>query len=79
MEHAITLDSVAMVLAIIVQLVGLGIALGALRQTVRSLREIADATLARLGTLECRVDKVEDRTTRLEVTCELRHHPPKVE
>jgi len=79
MEHAITLDSVAMVLAIIVQLVGLGIALGALRQTVKSLREIADATIARLAALEGRVDNVEDRMTRTEVTCELRHNAPRQE
>ena len=69
----ITPQTIGLGMAIIVQVVGLGIALGALRQTVRSLREIADATIARLDEIERRLRHSEDRTTRLETKCELHH------
>lgn len=67
------LDSAALVMTIVAQIVALGMAFGAFRETVRRLREIADATISRLATLETRVDIVEDRTSRIEVGCKLRH------
>jgi len=69
----LTLNAAVLWMAIIVQLIGIGIAIGALRQTVKSLREIADATLARIEALEGRMYRVEDRATAIEVGCRLRH------
>lgn len=72
-NSGINIDSAALVMTIVAQIVALGMAFGAFRETVKRLREIADATIVRLSRLEGRVDSVEDRTTRIEVGCKLRH------
>lgn len=74
-EASATFDLKTLILlfTVALQLLGLGGALGALRMTIKSLREIVDSLNGRLKEVEGKTNRLDVRTSKIEAICEMRH------